>query len=370
MSTDNKNYDFVIESGYEELDPNSPVIGYEKRGRCTKCWGQLWGRKDEDEKWNFIGCRLCGVYVEGDVAESERKRMEYEAEENLNRIRQLSIAKYEKKSRFVYKILPDMMRDRPYYGRQIATKRALKLTETQKRKWLTRHDICKGAAGYFYLQACTLMAGTKDLPRVESVVPYSDFDFNELNFSTDGKLARYSTQTNSKVSWESDKLVSNMGTLMILGMSAAFSCELALKAILITRNNETKKTHDLLDLYKMLPADCRSRIEADFAETEDVIAQGRHVFGKWRYFELNEGEKSMLAMVDIKRTYELAKVARVLIDDGVIAGLNYKIDVNHEFEIDLNDPDVSLSQTYKLGISGEESAINWQKLLDWNGKTT
>ncbi len=370
MNTDNKCVEFAIESGYEKLDTNSPVIGYEKRGRCNKCWSQLFGRKDEDEKWNFIGCRVCGISVEGEEAEIERKRMEYEAEENLDRIRRLSIAKYEVESRFVYKILPDMIRDKPYYNRQIATKRALNLTESQKRKWLTRHNICKGAAGYFFLQACTLMAGTEDLPKVESVVPYFEFDFNELNFSTDGTLARYSTQTSSKVSWSSDNLISNMGTLMILGMSAAFACELVLKAILITRNNEAKKTHDLLELYRMLPEDCKSRIEADFAETKHVIAQGRYVFGKWRYFEHNEGEKGMLAMVNIERTYELAKVARVLIDDGVTAGLNYKVDVNHEVEVDLNDPDVSLSQMYNLKVSGGESAINWQKLLDCNNEIT
>lgn len=314
--------------------------------------------------------RLSTVWfsVEGDEAESEMKRMKYEAEENLDRVRQLSIAKYEAESRFVFKILPDMMRDRPYYNRRIATKRAAKLTEAQKRKWLTRHDICKGAAGYFFLQACTLMAGTTALPRVESVVPYSRFELNELNFSTDGTLAHFSTETCSKVSWSSDNLVSNMGNLVILGMTAAFACELVLKAILITRNNEAKRTHDLLALYRELPEDCKSRIEADFAVTENVIAQGRYVFGKWRYFEHNEGEKGMLAMVNIERTYELMKVARVIIDEGEIAGLNYKVDVNHEVEVDLNDPDVSRQQTYNLKVSGEESAINWQNLFSSNGE--
>ena len=367
MSTNNKNHGFVIESEYQALDSNSPVIGYEKRGRCTECWGQLFGRKDENGVWNYIGCRFCRVSVEGDEAEIERKRMEFEAEENLDRVRQLSIAKYEAKSRFVYKILPDMIRDKQKVNNRIAAKHAAVRTRNHRRNWITRHDIDEGegSAAYLYLQACALMAGIEGLPKVESAIPYSEIDPRELsasiNESTEnGRLHRFSVNTDNMSPRTRYAFMRNMGTLLSLGMASAFACELVLKAILLTRSDEVAKKHNLSVLYKLLPSDSEIRLRADFKEIEEVLYQGRNVFGEWRYFQPKQGIEGIQALVDVNRAYTLAKAARVIIDEGVIAGLMNKVNVEDVFTGSFKSPDTILWQSCKLSVSAEESAINWK----------
>ena len=111
-----------------------------------------------------------------------------------------------------------------------------------------------------------------------------------------------------------------MGLLMMSGMNAAFACELGLKAILITRLDEARKTHDLLDLYNDLPEDSKTRLKADFAEIEGKLERARHTFGRWRYFETNVGEEGMQAMANTERAFALAKAARVIIDEGESRG--------------------------------------------------
>ncbi len=373
MSNCNKNDGFMIESGYIDLsqkkDANSPVIGYEIQGRCTNCWGRLSGRKDVNGKWDVIECRLCKELLEGNEAELERVLMYQEVEENLKRACQLSTIEYREDAKFVLKVLPDFKRDEPYVDKRIASKQKSSRTAKQKRDWLTRHDVQKGAAGYFYLQACTIMAGTSTIPRVETVIPYSEISFKELDVSSDRKSDNYyqislSANTNSMSSRSSGNLMSNIGALMSLGMSSAFACELALKAILLTRKDEAKKTHDLLELYLDLPDDCKLRMKADFAEIEGVMTKGRYVFGNWRYFQHAEGEKGILAMVDVERAHALSKAAKVIIDEGVISGLMYEVDVKHKFEVDSDFPETSKNETYSLMISAEESAIPWDVLYE------
>lgn len=346
------------------MDSDSPVIGYEMRGRCTKCWGRLFGRKDKEGKWDVIVCQLCKESLEGDEAELERVLMHQEVNENLIKVCQLSTVEYREDAKFVLKILPDFERDESYVDKRIASKIESPRTKKQKREWLTRHDIRKGAAGYFYLQACTIMAGSFTVPRVETVIPYSDIDYKELDISSDWKsdncrLISISANTNSMTPQSAGNLMSNIGALMSLGMSSAFACELALKAILLTRKDEAKKTHDLLELYLDLPDDCKLRMEADFAEIEGVMTTGRYVFGNWRYFQHAEGEKGIQAMVDVERAHDLSKAAKVIIDEGVIAGLMYEVDVKHKFEVDFNMPMSTKSETYSLKVSAEESAIPW-----------
>lgn len=374
MSTDHKNDEFVIESGYEELDPNLSVIGYEKRGRCTKCWGQLIGRKDEDEKWNFIGCRLCGVSVEGDEAENEMKRMVIEAEENLDRVCQLSVATYVAESKFVFKILPDMKRDKQNVNSRIAAKHAGIRSNNHKQKRITRLDIDKGegAAGYFYLQACTLMAGIEGLPKVESAIPYSEIDPTELSVSinektVNGGLHRFSVNTNNMSSNTRNALMRNMGTLVSLGMTSAFACELALKAISLTRSDETVKTHNLSVLYKSLPPDSEQRLRAEYKEIEEVLYEGRNVFGDWRYFQPKHGIEGILALANVDRAYTLAKAARVIIDEGVIAGLMNEVNVEDVFIGRIECHDSLLWQSCNLSVTAEESAIKWENKTEDTG---
>ena len=153
---------------------------------------------------------------------------------------------------------------------------------------------------------------------------------------------------------------------MVAGMTAAFACELGMKAILMTRLDEAEKTHDLLKLYDALPADSRERLEADFAEIANVLDENRHVFGGRRYFEASGGEDAMAALVNTDRVWGLGRAARMILDECVVAGLTYEIRVETEFDaIDATiDPgDVSISQQIDVSVVGGESAIPWDDVL-------
>ncbi len=73
--------------------------------------------------------------------------------------------------------------------------------------------------------------------------------------------------------------MTRMGTALIAGMSAAFACEVGMKAILVTRLDEMEKTHDLWKLYGSLPDDSRARFEGDFPGIVAVLKENRHTFG-------------------------------------------------------------------------------------------
>ena len=333
------------------------------KGRCTTCWGRLAGRQDGDERWTGIECRLCGRSVEGDIASSEMERMRREADGNLTKVCRGLAAQYREDAKFVFKILPDMDHNRAHVDKRIAAK----ITAARRKGWLDRVSFPKGTAGYLYLQASTFMAGIESLPYEMSVIRYSDFDFEELRISeidmSDDGLARVSAKAMGTFRHPSKRiLMERMGSVMMLGMISAFSCELALKALLITRQDEAKKTHDLLDLYKDLPEDSRTRLKADFAEIDSVLQDGRQTFDRWRYFEKNVGEKGMLAMVNTERAFALAKAARVIIDEGEISGLTYDFNIDFAQGVDLDNSTHHWEQ-YHLSVTGREAPIPWDLLL-------
>ena len=333
-------------------------------GRCTNCWGRLVGRQDGDERWTGIECRLCGRSVEGDVAGSEMERMRREADGNLTKVCRGLAAKYREDAKFVFKILPDMDRNTAHVDKRIAAK----IAAARRGGYLDRGSFPKGTAGYLYLQANTFMAGIESLPHEMSVIRYSDIDFEEPRISgvdvADDGSARVSAKTMGRFRQPSKHmLMERMGSVMMLGMISAFSCELALKAILITRQDEAKKNHDLLDLYKDLPEDSRTRLKADFAEIDSVLKDGRHTFGRWRYFEKNVDGKEMLAMVNTERAFALAKAARVIIDEGEIAGLTYKVNVNVKLGLDVDNGSTRHWAQYGLSVTSGEAAIPWDLLL-------
>ena len=335
------------------------------KGRCTNCWGQLVGRLDGDSKWTNIECQICGRSVEGEEADCEMKRMHREIVDNLPKVRRGLPAKYREDAKFVLKVLPDMDGDKAYFAQRVAAKMA----EGRKKNRLSRHDFSKGDAGYLYLQASTFMAGIKSLPREMSVIRYSDYDFQEprisdVDVADDGSEIRVSRKTVGKSRQLSkDVLMERMGLLMMAGMTAAFACELALKAILITRLDEARKTHDLLELYRDLPEDSKTRLKADFAEIEDELERERHTFGRWRYFETNVGEEAIVAVTNIERAFALAKVARVIIDEGEIAGLAYEVDINVHAKFSVDNGNPRYWETHKLRVTGWEASIPWDSLL-------
>ena len=330
------------------------------KGRCTNCWGRLVGRRDGD-KWTGIECRLCGRSGESDDTGSEMERMCREVDGNLPKVCRGLAAQYREDAKFVLKILPDMERNTAHVDKRIAAAR-------RRDRWLDRDGFPKGTAGYLYLQASTLMAGIESLPREMSVIRYSNFDFEEPRISgvdvEDDGSARVSAKAMGRFRQPSDHmLMERMGSVMMLGMISAFSCELALKAVLITRQDEAKKTHDLLDLYKDLPEDSRTRLKADFSKIDSVLKDGRQTFDRLRYFETNVGGKGMLAMVNTERAFALAKAARVIIDEGEIAGLTYEVNIDLEQVVEVDNGSTSHWEKYGLRVTGGEAAIPWDLLL-------
>lgn len=343
------------------------------KGRCTRCWGRLIGQLDGERRWAEIKCQVCGSSVEGDDAVCEMGKMCREADDNLPAVRRGLPAKYREDAKFVLKILPEMDRDTAYFDRRITAN----VAEGRKKNTIGRKDFPKGTPGYLFLQACTFMAGTSVLPYEKSVIQYSDYEFETprvsgIDAKNHGSEVRVSAEARHRNPLSAERvMMERMGLIMISGMTVAFACELALKAILITRLDEAKKTHDLYDLFVDLPEDCKARMKADFMEIEDALKKGRHIFGRWRYFETNVGEVGMQALVNHERASMLAKVARVLIDEGGIAGLSYEVTVNMDAELKRNglDDDASYVEKYGLNITGTEAPIPWDLLLNqWCGE--
>ena len=343
-----------------------PARAVDIRARCAHCWGAVSGHKDGDARWNHIECRVCGRSIRGDDAVREAVAMEAEVADNMAPARVGHHAKYRRGAGFVLKILPDMDRDQQLVNDRIDAS----LLAERKRGRLTRHEIPPGTAGYLYAQARVFLAGLDNLLSAEiSVFASSDFEFGEPQVSrVDGSAASGALHVTGTIPVAHRKpsgpaLMGRLGTVMVAGMSAAFACEVGMKAILMTRLDEAAKTHDLQELYKELPEDAIQRLEADFPEIAEVIAHSRHIFGKWRYFEQSVSGDAILALVNTERVRGLAKAARVIADECIIAGLNYEIDIGTTVEYRWDGPEKTGSQRIGLRLEGGESAVPWGEVL-------
>ena len=339
-----------------------PARAAEIEARCVNCWGPVAGFKDRDGHWVRIECQLCGRSIDAEDAAREAERMQLEAEDNMPGARVGRGAAYDEDAQFVLKILPDMDGDKAQFEQRVNAMRAA------KPHWLGREDFPLGTPGYLYAQACAFVSGLASLPREKSAISLSDFDFGEPKIvgdeaSTGDAPVRIFTATAIHRKPSNAVMMERMGTAMIAGMVAAFACELGMKAILMTRLDEAEKKHDLKRLYEALPEDSRKRLEADFAEIAGVLEEYRHSFDKWRYFEHNLGKKAMPALVDTDRVWGLGKAARVIVDECVIAGLQYKINVTAHFNITADSDGVISSKKCRLQVVGHENAISWEAIL-------
>ena len=141
-----------------------------------------------------------------------------------------------------------------------------------------------------------------------------------------------------------------MGSTMASGMAAAFACEVGLKAILLTRLDEARKTHDLLNLYEALPLDSRERVEADYPEIGEELEQDRGTFGAWRYFEQSGAEKAIVALVNTDRVRRLSKAARVMVDECVVVGLSSDVQLDTTMYAAVNAESTSLSEQIPVSV--------------------
>ena len=182
------------------------------------------------------------------------------------------------------------------------------------------------------------MSGVEQLPREMSAVPLPAFDGND-------------DETRKS------ELMKRLGSTMTVAMMSAFACELAMKAIRLTRMDEARKSHDLLRLYRDLPQDGRQRIEADFPGIVSTLERGRHTFDKWRYFEVNMDGRGISAMIDTERAFALAKAARVILDEAEIAGLRYSVCVDAT-RMDTRKGDrKDIHIKHRLSVTGTEAPL-------------
>lgn len=249
------------------------------KGRCTRCWGGLIGKRGADPQPMAIRCRVCGILLAGNDAREEYRRME---EQNASNTLSLAFGfppKYRDSATFVQKVFPHIDRLPADEFRERAEASASK---SKKAGWLTRTTFPAGSAGFLFLQARALMSGVERLPRELSVARFPDLDIHDDGSATvcvsKGELGEHSKTTEYE-------LMKRLGSTMTIAMMSAFACELVMKAIRLTRLNDARRSHDLWLLYCDLPADSRERMEQDCPEAGSVLRDARHTFDKWRYFE-------------------------------------------------------------------------------------
>ena len=342
-----------------------PARAADIRGRCADCWGPVFGTKDEHDQWNHIECVVCGRSIKGGDAGSETEAMYSEAEANMASARVGGPSKYRADAKFVLKLMPDMDRDPAKVDQRIEKN----LARGRKRGRLTRHDVPPGTAGYLYAQASALLSGIESLPREMSAISLSDFDFGEPqiskidHLSSDGqpRIDFVLPSTHRKPSGR--MLMRRIGAALVARMASAFACELGMKALLVTRLDDAAKAHDLFELFGELPRDSRLRLEADFPTIAEELEHSRGTFGKWRYFEKGVSEEAIRALVDTDRVWELGKAARVILDECLVVGLNFDVNIRTKLDISWDGNSTKTTQRLHLTLEGGESSVPWDEVF-------
>ena len=342
-----------------------PARTVDVSGRCADCWGSIVGAKEPTGEWHRIQCLVCGRSVDGEDAAREADAMQREADDIVAAARVGGPANYRADARFVLKLLPDMDRDKAKVDQRIQAS----LKEGRKHRRLTRHEIPPGTAGYLYAQARAFLAGVEKLSDEKAAIALADFEYGEPRvLGLDGSPDDGTLHVTGSVPIVHRKpsgreLMERMGTALVAGMAGAFACEVAMKAILITRLDGAAKMHDLLALYGELPHDSRQRLERDFPQIAEVLDHNRETFGRWRYFEQDVGEDAIRALVDTDRVWGLHKAARVIADECVVAGLNYEIGIDTTFDFEGKLDGIRTSQHIHLTLEGGESSVPWDEML-------
>ena len=296
-----------------------------------------------------IRCRVCGLLLEGDDAKEEYQRMLKQNASNTLNIAFGFPTKYRDGATFVQKIFP-------HFDRLSADELRHRIkgaaSKGSKEGWLTRGKFPAGSAGFLFLQARALMSGVERLPRELSVARFSDVELRD-----DGSAAVYlSKKQLGEHSRTGDyELMKRLGSTMTIAMMSAFACELAMKAIRLTRMNEARRSHDLWLLYRDLPAGSKRRTKEDYPDIDSVLRKARHTFDKWRYFEANVGGRGMNAMIDTQRSFALTKAARVLLDEASMMGLGYSLHLEATRRVTEVDDRQHVHVKHHLSIKGTEA---------------
>ena len=253
--------------------------------------------------------------------------MEREARCSLSRAARGKAPKYRPTARFVAKVILDMPRDQAHMHTRMQA--ALKLPATDRgKRCLTRRDVPAGEAGYLYLQAKLLDAAVRSLPLETAIHRWDELDpavplkvridrLDEAGIHLGGDAVSRATPD----TWEE-----RAGTIKMRGLTAAFSCEVALKAILMTRCHRARMIHNLHELYSDLPEDSRTRLRADYTAIGDVLKESGKIFDKSRYFQNSASVQEAIERgLHHERIHDLEKAARVILDECEMSGLEGRL---------------------------------------------
>lgn len=320
------------------------------KGRCRRCWGGLIGKQDiEKHEVLAIRCRVCGLLLEGDAVRKEHQRMSKESSLNIMGLLTGIELKYRGDATFVQKIFPHVER---LSSAELHRRVSDKLEKASKRGRLGRSSFPAGSAGFLFLQARALMSGVERLPREFSVARFWAVDMHDDGSAT-MHIPVEELKEHSRTS--EHELMKRLGSTMTVAFNSAFACELAMKAIGLTRVDEARRNHDLWELYGDLPEDSSARMETDFPGIGSVMEDARHTFGRWRYFEVDVGSRGISAMIDTDRAFSLAKAARVLLDEAELMGLGYSVQLNAMQRIAATEDQRHTDVKHKLHTTAREA---------------
>lgn len=323
-----------------------------RKGRCLSCWGGLIARSNDSLEITGIKCRVCGRMLEGKEAKEEERRASKEGMLNLMNLELGNYPKYEK-GVFAEKVFPELDRLPEQEFRERIRGSLANKDRMRRKSALSREDFPAGTPGMLYLQAKVLMAGVQRTTNQNKV---SVVDFPYLERRDDGSLIGSLSLNGMKddPQYHEYKLMGNLGQAMMEGMISAFACELALKAICLTCNDEALKTHDLLDLFNELPQVSKNRIRADYADIEGALREGRQTFGKWRYFETSVDGKGFEAMFNVPRARNMGRAARVILDDAEVVGLGGSVKVAAKESVRVDEANRHYKYNFDVTVRGNE----------------
>lgn len=344
------NFDMDNMTSALSTDGNS-IIGYKVKGRCKACWGSLIARTQKGT-WKITGikCRACGKMLEGIEAEEEDSRMSSEGNNNRFNLAYGLRPNYGEGT-FLQKSFPQYDN---YNEEDIKKRVRLKVAEGNKAGKLTRNSFPLGSPGLFLLQAQLLMEGLIGISNPED---FSVVVFDDIDFLDDGSVLVYPDVEGLKhdSKYFKNRLLRRMGANMTTAMISAFACELAMKAISLTCDDEAKRIHDLLELFESLPGESRSRIKIDFPEIESILEGRRQTFDSWRYFETNIGELAFSTMIDKPSAQALCKAARVILDECEIVGLHASVVMDAKQDVSQVGQQRTYHQSINIKVTGGEN---------------
>ena len=321
------------------LSPSGSQAGKEEevkvKGRCTACWGGLVLRGEgENGVVSGIKCCVCKKKLAGEDAANEYRLV---FEEAINNAWKMSVG------------LPPTREDGPFVGKlfphlprqtedDIRDRIASKVEHRHPREWLTRRDFPLGTAAYPYLQARLFVAALSDM--------YTSHEEAVVRFSK--------AKTRDDPRHDEHDFHRRLGSTMARGMMSAFACELVMKAISLTVNDEARKVHDLLDLYRDLPESSRQRLDFDFPDIPKVMEEGRHRFAEWRYFQSGKKE-ALTAIIGTSLEQSLGKAARVFLDEAETVGLRGGVDMQARRDVTDQGGTKKAHYKFRATMKGAES---------------